>query len=128
MRVGEVVIGTENKWLQMIFKKKEETLGVESVRYKVRLVVKCYSQRGVDFNELFSLVVKYTSIHVLLVMVVWFDLELKQLDVKITFLHAELEEQIYIHQPEGFSIEGKKYHVCKLKKSLYGLKDRGSGA
>ena len=55
-------------------------------------------------------------------MVTLFDLELKQLDVKITFLHGELEEQIYIHQPEGIIILGKEYHVCLLKKSLYSLK------
>ena len=59
---------------------------------------------------------------VLLAMVALFDLELKQLDVKITFLHGELEEQIYMHQPKGFIISRKEYHVCLLKKSLYGLK------
>jgi len=55
-------------------------------------------------------------------MVAWFNLELEQLDVKIAFLHGELEEQIFMHQPEGFVIEGKENHVCRLKKSLYGLK------
>ncbi|KAL3514410.1 hypothetical protein ACH5RR_027127 [Cinchona calisaya] len=51
-----------------------------------------------------------------------YDLELEQLDVKTTFLHGELEEQIYMKQPEGFKIEEKEDHVCLLKKSLYGLK------
>jgi len=54
-------------------------------------------------------------------MVAWFDLELGQLDVKTTFLHGELEEQIFMHQPEKFVIEAKEDHVCRLKKFLYGL-------
>jgi len=87
-------------------------------------VAKGYSQiDGVDFNEVFSPVMKHTFIRVLLVMVAWFDLELKKLDVKITFLHGKLEEQIFLHQSEAFVIEGKEDHVCRLKKkSLHGLK------
>jgi hypothetical protein len=61
-----------------------------------------------DFNEIFSLVVKHSSIRVLLAMVALFDLELEQLDVKTAFLHGELEETIYMQQPEGFIVEGKK--------------------
>jgi len=81
------------------------------------LVAKGYSQtEGVDFNEVFSPVVKHTSIRVFLPMIAWFDLELEQLDVKIAFLHGELEEQIFMHQPQGFIIEGKEDHVCRLKK------------
>jgi ATP-binding cassette subfamily B (MDR/TAP) protein 1 len=49
------------------------------------------------------------------------DLEIEQLDVKIAFLHSDLEEEIYMEQLEGFIVEGKEHHVCRLKKSLYGL-------
>jgi hypothetical protein len=66
--------------------------------------------------------VKHSSIPVLFVMVALFDLELEQLDVKITFLHNELEKRIYITHLEGFIAQGKEDHVCLLKKSLYGLK------
>ena len=97
--------------------------GVEVARYKAHLVAKGFSQReGIDFNEVFSPVVKHSSIRVLLAMVALFDLELEQLDVKTAFLHGELEEQIYMKQPEGFVVQGKEDHVCLLKKSLYGLK------
>jgi hypothetical protein len=51
-----------------------------------------------------------------------FDLEVEQMDVKTMFLHGDLEEEIYMKQPKGFIVKGKKELVCKLKKSLYGLK------
>ncbi|KAL5740548.1 hypothetical protein ACOSQ2_029728 [Xanthoceras sorbifolium] len=108
------------KW---VFKRKEGIPGVEDAKYKARLVAKGYSQvHGVDFNDVFSPVVKHSSIRVLLALVAMHNLELEQLDVKTAFLYGELEETIYMQQPEGFEIEGKKDHVCLLKKLLYGLK------
>ena len=50
------------------------------------------------------------------------NLEIHQMDVKIAFLNGDLEEDIYMVQPEGFVHEGKESYVCKLKNSLYGLK------
>ena len=79
-------------------------------------------KKGIDYNEVFSLVVKHTSIHILLALVAEYELELAQLDVKTTFLHGDLEEEIYMIQPCGFRVAGKENHVCKLIKSLYGLK------
>ncbi|KAG8472381.1 hypothetical protein CXB51_035329 [Gossypium anomalum] len=108
------------KW---VFKKKEGTPGVEEPKYKARLVAKGYSQvPGVDFTDVFSPVVKHSSIRALLGIVAMHDLELEQLDVKTAFLHGELEEDIYMQQPEGFRVSEKEDYVCLLKKSLYGLK------
>jgi hypothetical protein len=87
------------------------------------LVAKGYAQKeGIDYNEVFSPVVKHSSIHILLALVAQFDLELAQLDVKTVFLHGDLEEEIYMSQPDGFKVTGKENWACKLKKSLYGLK------
>ena len=62
------------------------------------------------------------TIRLMLKMVVVENLHLEQLDVKITFLHGDLEENIYMKQPEGFMVASKESFVCKLKKSLYSLK------
>ena len=108
------------KW---VFKRKEGASPNEGVKHKARLVARGFTQKeGVDYNEIFSPVVRHTSIRVLLAMVAYQDLELEQLDVKTAFLHGELEEEIYMSQPEGFLVPGKEDHVCKLKRSLYGLK------
>ena len=50
------------------------------------------------------------------------DLEIEQLDVKTTFLHGDLAKELYMEQPEGFRVKGKEHTVCRLKKSLYDLK------
>ncbi|GKU85719.1 hypothetical protein SLEP1_g345 [Rubroshorea leprosula] len=108
----------KNKW---VFKLKKD--GDKIVRYKARLVVKGFSQKkGIDFDEIFSLVVKMSLICVVLGLAASMNLELEQLDVKTAFLHGDLHEEIYMDQPEGFEDKGKEHMVCKLKKSLCGLK------
>ncbi|KAD4889452.1 hypothetical protein E3N88_21525 [Mikania micrantha] len=108
----------QNKWVYRI---KDESDG--SKRYKARLMVKGFQQKeGVDYNEIFSPVVKMTTIRLVLSIVASENLHLEQLDVKTAFLHGDLDEDIYMVQPEGFQISGKENMVCKLKKSLYGLK------
>ena len=114
---GRKPIGS--KW---VFKKKLNAAG-KVEKYKARLVAKGYSQvEGIDFDEIFSPVAKMTSIRFLLSIAATFDLEVEQMDVKTVFLHGDLNEEIYMKQPEGFPVKGKKELVCKLKKSLYGLK------
>ena len=76
----------------------------------------------IDYDEIFSPVVRHTSIRPVLALVATWDLHLEQMDVKTTFLHGDLEEQIYMQQPEGFSQPRHEHLVFRLKKSLYGLK------
>ncbi|GJY40067.1 retrovirus-related pol polyprotein from transposon TNT 1-94 [Tanacetum coccineum] len=114
---GRKLIG--NKWVYKIKRNGDDQVE----RYRVRLVVKGYAQKeGIDFNEIFSLVVRMTTIRVVLAMCATYDLHLEQLDVKTAFLHGNLEEEIYMLQPEGFKQKGKENLVCRLNKSLYGLK------
>ena len=82
----------------------------------------CNQKKGVDFEEIFAPVVKMSSIRVVLGLAASLDLEIEQLDVKTAFLHGDLQEEIYMQQPESFKVKGKKDYVYKLKKSLYGLK------
>ena len=66
--------------------------------------------------------VKHTSIRIVLALVAHYNMALEQMDVKTDFLYGYLEEQIYMEQLEGFNQLGHEHLVCKLKKSLYGLK------
>ena len=78
-------------------------------KYKDWLVAKGYSQvLGIDFGDIFSPVAKVTSIRLLLSVAAAFDFEVEQMDVKKTFLHGDLEEEIYMKQPKGFTVKGKK--------------------
>lgn len=85
------------KW---ILKYKKGIPKAEPPRFKPILVAKEFTQ--IDYNEIFSPVVKHISIRLLLPVVVKFDMELEQLDAKTAFLHGTIDEEIYMNQPEGF--------------------------
>jgi hypothetical protein len=88
-----------------------------------RLVVKGYTKKeGEDFFDIYSPVARLTTIHVLLSLVVSHGLLVHQMDIKTSFFNGELEEEIYMTQPDGFVVKGQEDNVCKLQKSLYGLK------
>jgi Reverse transcriptase (RNA-dependent DNA polymerase) len=92
-------------------------------RYKARLVAKGYIQTyGIDYQETFSPVVKLNTVRVLLSLAANLDWPLHQFDVKNAFLYGDLEEEIYMDVPPGYEVDSYKSMVCRLKRSLYGLK------
>lgn len=104
------------KW---VFKRKTNENG-EVIKFKARLVIKGCSQRpGVDYTEVFSPVIRYASLRYLFALAVKFDLDICQMDAVSAFLQGDIEEEIYMMQPPMYE-NGKQ--VCRLKKSLYGLK------
>jgi hypothetical protein len=109
----------KNKW---IFKVKYDSANHPS-GFKARLVAKGFSQKeGIDFNETFAPVVRHESVRVILSTAAAHNLEIIQLDVKTAFLHGDLHEEIFMDQPPGFISSDSPTHVCRLLKSLYGLK------
>ena len=107
------------KW---VFRRKYNTNGsIQTL--KARLVAKGFKQReGVDYFDIYAPVARITSIHVLLALASIYKLIAHQMDVKTAFLNGDLDEKVYMEQPEGFVLPRNEKKVCKLVKSLYGLK------
>ena len=100
MPVGKKAL--HNKWIYRIKNKHDS-----SKRYKAKLVVNGFQQKeGIDYIEIFSLVVKMSTIRLVLGMVAAENLHLEQLDVKTVFLYGDLEEDLYMIQPKGFTVQG----------------------
>ena len=107
------------KW---IYKRKTDAKG-NIQTYKARLVAKGYRQtQGIDYEETFSPVAMIKSIRILLALAAHFDYEIWQMDVKTAFLNGNLTEEVYMTQPQGFTSKENHNKVCKLKRSIYGLK------
>ena len=107
------------KW---VFKVKYGSDG-KVERFKGCLVAKGYVQMyRIDYEETFSPIVRFSSIRSLLAFAVQNEMLIHQMDVVSTFLNGKLDEEIYMEQPSCYVVAGIENHVCKLIKSLYGLK------
>jgi hypothetical protein len=118
----EIPDGAKRLGCKWVYKTKYDYKG-KIKRFKARLVAKGFTQReGIDYTETFSPISKKYSFIIVMALVAHYDLELHQMDVKIAFLEGDLQESVYMAQPEDFVIEGKEYMGYRLKKSIYGLK------
>jgi hypothetical protein len=123
--VWDIVLRLEGKSVvtsKWIYKIKHAIDGSVE-KYKVRFVARGFSQvEGIDYEETFAPVARYTSIRTIISLATSMGWRLHQMDVRTTFLNGEIEEEVYIEQPDGFVTHEKESHVCRLKKALYGLK------
>ncbi|GKA34493.1 zinc finger, CCHC-type containing protein [Tanacetum coccineum] len=107
------------KW---IFKRKMKFDGTID-KFKARLVIQGFRQKeGIDYFHTYAPVTRITTIRLLLDLAAIHNLVIHQMDVKTSFLNGDLDEEVYMKQPEGFVTPGNEHKVCKLVKSLYGLK------
>ena len=115
--VHQKVIGS--KW---VFKCKVNASG-DVERYKACLVAQGYNQKqGLDYKETFSPVVWFESIRSVIALGAQHKLQLHQMGVSTAFLNGELTEEVYMRQPKGFVEKGKEHMICRLNRSIYGLK------
>uniref|UniRef100_A0A1A8PPT4 Retrovirus-related Pol poly from transposon TNT 1-94 n=1 Tax=Nothobranchius rachovii TaxID=451742 RepID=A0A1A8PPT4_9TELE len=118
---GKQTVG--GRW---VFALKEDAKGNET--HKARYVAKGYTQvQGVDYYETFSPTANLTSLRVLMQLAAQHNLKLHQMDVKAAYLHAPIDCEVYMEQPQGFheGPKGERKMVWKLNKSIYGLKQSG---
>lgn len=105
-----------------VFKVKENEKG-DIVKYKARVVAQGYAQKfGVDYDQVYAPVVSYTTLRTLLAVAGRNNFVLRHFDIKTAYLYGTLDEEVYMRQPPGFEMPGKENLVCRLWRSIYGLK------
>lgn len=114
---GKKIIGS--KW---IFKLKRNEIG-EVVKHKARLVAQGYNQRfGIDYVDVFAPVTRLATLRTVLAIAGKRQMILHHFDIKTAYLNGTLEEEVYMRQPPGYEATGQESLVCRIKKSIYGLK------
>ena len=94
--------------------------------YRSQLVTKEFSQiKGINFDELFSLVVCYETTYLFLATTVLENWDIYSVDIKTIYLHSDLDKEIYMEKPEDFRLSGKEKQFWQLHKVLYSLKQAG---
>ena len=113
---GKKVVGF--RW---IYKVKHAADGSVE-KYKAHFVAKGFSHKeGINYEETFAPVARYFSIRTIISLAAEMGWRVHQMDVKTAFLNRVIEEEVYIEQPEGFDVENRETHVCKLHRAIYGI-------
>ena len=112
--------------LKWVFKLKRDGAGA-IIKHKARLVARGFlQQEGVDFDDAFAPVARMESVRLLLALAAQEGWRVHHMDVKSAFLNGDLKEEVYVHQPPGFTIPGQEGKVLCLRKALYGLRQAPS--
>ncbi|GJU95107.1 zinc finger, CCHC-type containing protein [Tanacetum coccineum] len=120
--LADLPLGCKPLGCKWIFKRKLKVDGTIK-KFKARLVIQGFKQKsGIDYFDTYAPIAHISTIRLLIAMESIHNLIIYQMDVKTTFLNGELEEEVYMNQPQGFIMPGNEKKVCKLIKSLYGLK------
>eukprot|EP00253_Pinus_taeda_P014718 PITA_14718 len=108
-----------SRWLYKV----KQAIDGSVEKHKARFVARGFSQiEGIDYDETFAPITRYSSIISMLALSTQMGWKIHQMDVKTAFLNGEIEEEVYIEQPEGFETFDRESHVCRLKRALYALK------
>jgi hypothetical protein len=108
--------------LKWVFKLKRDEVSA-IVKHKARLVARGFMQReGIDFDNTFAPVARMESVQLLFALATLEGWRVHHMNVKSAFLHGDLKEEVYVHQPPGFAIPGKEGKLLRLRKALYGLR------
>ncbi|GKA59832.1 zinc finger, CCHC-type containing protein [Tanacetum coccineum] len=120
--LADLPLGCKPLGCKWIFKRKVKVDGTIE-NFKARLVIQGFKQKsGIDYFDTYALVARISTIRLLIAMISIHNLIIHQMYMKTAFLNGDLDEEVYMNQPQGFIMPGNKNKVCKLIKSLYGLK------
>ena len=114
---GKKVAGS--RWIYKVTHATDESVE----KYKARFVAKGFSQKeGIDYEDTFAPVSRHSSIRTIISLATEMGWRVHQMDVKTAFLNGVIEEEVYIEQLEGFDVENREMHVCRLHQALYELR------